>query len=88
MKCWGFAFVGCLLAIGSAHAAPPIEQIDVRGNHRIEAEAIRHLPRCYRGGDGMGLINNLRRAGKVAEGGGECGFPGKQVKTSCTARAL
>jgi outer membrane protein insertion porin family len=43
VKCSGFAFVGCLLAIGSARAAPPIEQIDVRGNHRIEAEAIRRV---------------------------------------------
>ncbi|HUS27399.1 MAG TPA: outer membrane protein assembly factor BamA [Kofleriaceae bacterium] len=41
MKCLGFAFAGCLLAMGLAHAEPAIEQIGVRGNHRMEAEVIR-----------------------------------------------
>ncbi|HEY5924583.1 MAG TPA: outer membrane protein assembly factor BamA [Kofleriaceae bacterium] len=41
MKCLGFAFAACLLAVELAHAAPAIEQIGVRGNHRIEAETIR-----------------------------------------------
>jgi outer membrane protein insertion porin family len=40
VKRLGFAFAGCLLTMGLAHAEA-IEQIGVRGNHRIEAEAIR-----------------------------------------------
>jgi outer membrane protein insertion porin family len=41
VKCLCFAFAACLLAIELAQAEPVIEQIGVRGNHRIEAETIR-----------------------------------------------
>jgi outer membrane protein insertion porin family len=67
VKCWGFAFVGCLLAIGSARAAPPIQQIDVRGNHRIEAEAIRQVVTSKEGRpvEAEKLANDVRAIWKL-----------------------
>jgi outer membrane protein insertion porin family len=69
VKCSGFAFAACLLAIELAHADPAIEQIGVRGNHRIEAEAIRLAVSSKIGGplDPKTMRDDVRAIWKLGE---------------------